>query len=220
MELTASYQTSWPEHGWTAAGYRVHPGGSPIPIRPSTPLYGLGPEFDGGRLLGTLALRPDMRREDPRNTVDYVELHHFVDTDEAGPFVLVRSTVHRPGTPRPPAGVRGIGVGPLTLEETEFQASFWLASRTQRADDGSASEPLEVLESVERAEWRVASVLFDGGSHPFHVRQLNAAWCAVGDFGDHSVAVMGEGLDPRSYSLVRVEVVAALRDGHQGGSTR
>ena len=127
----------WLDHGWTAEGYRVHPDGSPMSIRPTSPVYGLGPDFEGDRLLGAWDPRPDVKPDDPRKTIDYVELYHFVNADEGGPFVIVRSTMHRPGTPRPPAGVRGIGVGPLTIEETETQASFWLASRVRIRGKGT-----------------------------------------------------------------------------------
>lgn len=65
-----------PSPGWAAAGYRVHPDGGLIPIRPTIPLYGLGPESGGDRSLGAWQARPDMRRDDPMNTIDYVELCH------------------------------------------------------------------------------------------------------------------------------------------------
>jgi hypothetical protein len=105
----------WLDHGWTAEGYRVHPDGSPMSIRPTSPVYGLGPDFEGDRLLGAWEPRPDVKPDDPRKTIDYVELYHFVNADEGGPFV----------------------VGPLTIEETETQASFWLASRVRIRGKGT-----------------------------------------------------------------------------------
>ncbi len=198
----------WRDHGWTAAGYRVPPDGSPISIRPTSPVYGLGPDFEGDRLLGAWERRPDMRPDDPRNTIDYVELYHFVNADEGGPFVIVRSTIHRAGTPRPPAGVRGIGVSPLTMEETETQASFWLASRVRDVGEEDSSTFQDTWRFVETIEWKPTITLVDGRAHPFRIRQTQDSWCFVGDFDDHSVAVMGYTMDPTDCSLVQFEVIA------------
>jgi hypothetical protein len=149
-----------------------------------------------------------MKPDDPRNTIDYIELYHFVNADERGPFVIVRSTMHRPGTPRPPAGVRGIGVGPLTMEETETQASFWLASRMRDQWEEDSSPLADSWRFVETIEWRPTATLVDSRTHPFRTRQMQDSWCAVGDFGDHSVAVLGYAMDPTDCSLAQLEVIA------------
>ena len=193
-----------PDSGWRAIGYRLQGAESPLPLRPTFPLYGLDATFIGDRILGAWQPSPDKALDDPECQMDFVGLLHL---GHRGAFVEVRSVRHRGGTPRLP-GVRRIGVGPVTAEETADDVSFRLASLNH---DDSADRNPDALKAwvgrVEGTPWQEALVAIDGTGWSVRSRSVGGYWCAVADLGEGSIAMIGSGPGPYRLALVRVDMV-------------
>jgi hypothetical protein len=70
---------------------------------------------------------------------------------------------------------------------------------------------LENLKRIEEIPWREQTVLLDGRPCSFETRSVSDLWCAFADFGDHSIAVGGYGIDLADCGFRQVDIIPFRR---------